>query len=198
MAGLLDRSREIVTDQMEKPEAKVTHVGLKDVNLEYVTYNAKVSVTNPYTTPLPILQISYALKSANRDIASGTTSGSGGSLKGNNTTVLDVELKVQHSVLLSLAREIAADWDSDYELGVNFVLNVPIDYELVIDFVLDVPVFGNLTISILNEGKIKFPTFSDLSTLMKVRLLLLLGTSTPSCSDEKLHAIQAIIYTQRR
>lgn len=83
-----------------------------------------------------------------------------------------------HSVLLSLARDVAADLDIDYELGINFVLNVHIDYELVINLVLDVPVSGNITISIWNEGEIKFPTFSDLSTLMKVRLLLLLGIST--------------------
>ncbi|KAL8119023.1 hypothetical protein AgCh_016502 [Apium graveolens] len=103
-----------------------------------------------------------------RDIASGSTPDMGGSLKGNYIVVLDVELEVPHSVLLSLAKDIAADLDIDYKLGINFVLNFHITYELVINFVLDVPVTGNITISIWNEGEIKIPTFSDLSTCMIV------------------------------
>ncbi|XP_074324536.1 desiccation protectant protein Lea14 homolog [Apium graveolens] len=181
MAALVDTAEELViekTAETGKPEAKLIHVGLKDVSLDYITYNAKVSVTNPYTIPIPISEISYTLKTANRDIASGSTPDLRGSLKGNDTVVLDVELEVPHSVLLSFAKDIAADLDIDYELGINFVLNFHIDYELVINFVLDVPVTGNITISIWNEGVIKIPTFSDLSTCMTVRLLLLLGTST--------------------
>lgn len=69
--GLMDKAKETidVTKNMsgtKKPEAKITHVGLKDVNLEFVTYNAKISVTNPYSVPIPIFQITYALKSADR------------------------------------------------------------------------------------------------------------------------------------
>ncbi|KAL8119022.1 hypothetical protein AgCh_016501 [Apium graveolens] len=133
MAALVDTAEELViekTAETGKPEAKLIHVGLKDVSLDYITYNAKVSVTNPYTIPIPISEISYTLKTANRDIASGSTPDLRGSLKGNDTVVLDVELEVPHSVLLSFAKDIAADLDIDYELGINFVLNFHIDYEL--------------------------------------------------------------------
>lgn len=65
MAELLDSATEIEAE-MEKPEAKMIDVGLKDVSLNYITYNAKVSLTNPYTTPVPISGISYTLKTANR------------------------------------------------------------------------------------------------------------------------------------
>lgn len=84
-----------------------------------------------------------------REIASGTVPDPG-SLKGNDTTMLNVGLKVPHSVLLSLAKDIGADWDIDYELG--------------IDFVFDLPVFGNITIPVSSKGEIKLPTFSDLWT----------------------------------
>lgn len=97
-------------------------------------------------------------------------------------------------VLLSLAGDIAADLDVDYEMIINFVsINVHIDYELVINFVLDVPVFGNVTISIGDEGEIRFPTFSDLSTLMKLRLLFSLGTSTVNfCSKACLNVFDNV------
>ena len=62
----LDTEKEINAAEMKKPEARVSHVSLKDVSLEHVTYNAKVSLTNPFSTPVPILEISYALKAANR------------------------------------------------------------------------------------------------------------------------------------
>lgn len=69
MAGLVDTAEEFGTEkaaEMEKPEAKVIHVCLKEVSLYYITYNAKVTVTNPYSSPVPISEISYTLKTANR------------------------------------------------------------------------------------------------------------------------------------
>lgn len=65
MEELPNKVKESVAET-KKAEARVTHVVLKDVNLEYITYTAKVSVTNPYSAPVPILEISHTLKSANR------------------------------------------------------------------------------------------------------------------------------------
>lgn len=85
-----------------------------------------------------------------REIASGTIQDPG-SLKGNESTVLDVGVNVQHSVLWSLARDIGTDWDIDYDLGINFVV--------------DLPVFGNFSIPVSCKGEIKLPTFTDLWTI---------------------------------
>ncbi|XP_074382157.1 desiccation protectant protein Lea14 homolog [Apium graveolens] len=150
MSGLLDKAKEYVTEkvtEMKKPEASVENVDLKDVSRECITYDAKVAVKNPYGTSIPICEISYSLKSADREIASGTVPDPG-SLKGNDTTILDVGLKVPHSVLFSLAKDIGADWDIDYELGITLTI--------------DLPVFGNFTLPISSKGEIKLPTFSDL------------------------------------
>lgn len=48
------------------PEASVQDVDFKRVNWEGVEYLAKVSVSNPYPTSLPICEISYSLKSDGR------------------------------------------------------------------------------------------------------------------------------------
>lgn len=65
----MDKAKIFVAEKvanMKKPEAAVTDVDLKKVSRECMEYGAKVSVTNPYSTPIPICQISYTFKSAGR------------------------------------------------------------------------------------------------------------------------------------
>ncbi|KAJ0668908.1 putative Late embryogenesis abundant protein [Helianthus annuus] len=150
MAGLVDKAKEFVAEKianMEKPEATVKNVDLKGVSTECITYKADVNVSNPYSTPIPICEISYTFKSAGRVIAEGTIPDPG-SLKAKSDTMLDVGVKVPHSVLVSLVKDIGADWDIDYEL--NIILTV------------DLPVVGNLNIPVNSVGEIKLPTLSSL------------------------------------
>ncbi|KAJ0444418.1 putative Late embryogenesis abundant protein [Helianthus annuus] len=150
MAGLMDMAKEFVAEKvanMEKPEATVKNVDLKGVSTECITYKADVNVSNPYSTSIPICQISYTFKSADRVIAEGTIPDPG-SLKAEADTMLDVGVKVPHSVLASLVKDIGADWDIDYEL--NIILTV------------DLPVFGNFNIPVNSKGEVKLPTLSTL------------------------------------
>jgi len=146
----MEKAKEFVTEKMgniEKPEASVTDVDLKGVSGEAITYNSKISVTNPYSTTIPIGEIIYTFKCANRVIASGKIPDPG-SLKGNDITLLEVELKVPHNVLVSLIKDIGADWD--------------IDYELELGIIVDLPVIGTFTIPVSSQGAVKLPTLSDL------------------------------------
>lgn len=70
-----------------------------------------------------------------------------GSLKGNDKTILEVGMKVPHSVLVSLMKDISADWDVDYcvEIGI----------------VVDLPVVGNFTIPLTHKGEMKLPSLQD-------------------------------------
>jgi len=147
---LVDKAKNYVAEKMadmKKPEADITDVDLKDVGSDGVTYLAKISVTNPYGVSIPIGEIKYSLKSADRVIASGTVPDPG-SLKGNDMTMLEVGIKVAHSVLVSLIKDIGADWD--------------IDYFLELALVVDLPVIGNFTIPLSRKGEMKLPTFKDL------------------------------------
>lgn len=102
---------------------------------------------NPYSVSLPIMQISYTLKCSGRVIVSGTIPDPG-SIKGEDTTMLDVPVKVPHSMLVSLGKDIGADWD--------------IDYKLELGLTIDLPVVGNFTIPLSHSGEIKLPSISDL------------------------------------
>ncbi|KAF3669756.1 hypothetical protein FXO37_08878 [Capsicum annuum] len=62
--------------------------------------------------------------------------------------MLDVPVKVPHSVLVSLAKDIGKDWD--------------IDYTLELGLTIDLPVIGNFTIPLSHSGEIKLPSISDL------------------------------------
>ncbi|XP_043696276.1 desiccation protectant protein Lea14 homolog [Telopea speciosissima] len=150
MAQFLDKAKNFVAEKIgniKKPEATVTDVSFKSVTRDSAIVNAKISVSNPYSTSIPICEISYTLKSANREIASGKMPDPG-SLKGNDTTLLEVPVKVPYSILLSLARDLAKDWD--------------IDYVLVLDLTVDLPIIGNFTIPLTAKGELKLPSFSDL------------------------------------
>ncbi|KAI3444483.1 hypothetical protein Pfo_001148 [Paulownia fortunei] len=147
---LVDKAKNFVVDKagnMKKPEASITDVDLKDVGLDGITYLAKVSVLNPYGVSIPICDITYTLKSVDRVIASGNIPDPG-SLKGNDKTILEAGMKVPKSVLLSLMKDIGADWD--------------IDYFLEISLVIDLPVVGNITIPLSHKGEMKLPTLKDM------------------------------------
>ncbi|KAK9279865.1 hypothetical protein L1049_013547 [Liquidambar formosana] len=150
MAELLEKAKNFMAEKVaniKKPEASVEDVDLKDVSRECITYNAKVAVKNPYGHALPICEISYTFKSSGRVIASGTIPDPG-SLKANDVTMLDVGLKVPHNVLVTLVKDIGADWDIDYELEVGLTI--------------DLPIIGNFTIPLSKKGEIKLPTLSDI------------------------------------
>ncbi|XP_058214332.1 late embryogenesis abundant protein Lea14-A-like [Rhododendron vialii] len=152
MASLVEKAKNFVTEKVmdiKKPEVDVLDVDLADVSRDGVTYKAKVAIKNPYSHSIPICDLSYSLKFAGRLAGSGKVADPG-SLAGNETTVLDVMVKVPHNVLLSLVRDIGADWD--------------IDYELELGLTVDLPLVGNFTIPITKKGQIKLPSLSDLWT----------------------------------
>lgn len=61
--------------------------------------------------------------------------------------MLEVPMKVPHSIIVSLARDIFRDWD--------------IDYELQLGLVIDLPIIGNFTIPLSSKGEIKLPSIRD-------------------------------------
>ncbi|XP_073053841.1 desiccation protectant protein Lea14 homolog [Primulina eburnea] len=147
---IVDQAKHFVAEKvvnMPKPEATIIDVDLKGFGLDGITYLAKIDVSNPYAVTIPIGEIAYKVKSSGRGIATGSIPDPG-SLKANDKTMLDVTIKVPHSLLISLIRDIGADWD--------------IDYELELGLIIDIPVFGNFTIPMSYKGEMKMPTLSDL------------------------------------
>jgi len=49
--------------EMPKPEATFQDLDLKGVAMDGVSYLAKIAVSNPYPTSIPICEVDYSLKS---------------------------------------------------------------------------------------------------------------------------------------
>ncbi|KAL6544419.1 hypothetical protein OROMI_023281 [Orobanche minor] len=147
--NIIEQAKNYVAEKvanMPMPEATITDVDLKGLGFDGITLLAKVSVSNPYSVPIPIGEIAYTVKSAGNGIASGSIPDPG-SLKANDKTMLEVTVKMPHSAVVSLVRDISGDWD--------------IDYVLELGLIIDLPVFGNVTIPMSYKGEMKLPTFSD-------------------------------------
>ncbi|KAG8386219.1 hypothetical protein BUALT_Bualt03G0126200 [Buddleja alternifolia] len=147
---IVEQAKNFVAEKvanMPMPEATIKDVDLKGFGLDGITLLAMVSVSNPYFVPIPIGEIVYKVKSGGDVIATGSIPDPG-SLKASDSTMLEVTVKVAHSAVVSLVKDIAADWDIDYliELGM----------------ILDLPIIGNITIPMSYKGEMKLPTFSDL------------------------------------
>lgn len=150
MAQFLDKAKHFVTDkvtQMKKPEATITNVDVKTFNMNSVTLLAKVSITNPFSVPIPIGEVDYTLKSLDKAIATGKMPDPG-SIKANGITLLEVLVKVPYNILKSVAKDVGSDWD--------------IDYELLLSIIIDLPIFGDITIPLSHKGEFKLPTITDI------------------------------------
>lgn len=146
----MDKAKLFVADKiahMEKPEADLTSVSVKHVDRRSVGLESDVLVSNPYSHDLPICEISYSIKSANREIASGTITDSG-SIKANDRTAVKIPTQVPYDILLTIMRDIGSDWDIDYQIDVGLTI--------------DLPIIGNFTIPLSKKGTFKLPTLADI------------------------------------
>eukprot|EP00262_Sarcandra_glabra_P010439 TRINITY_DN25730_c0_g1_i1.p1 TRINITY_DN25730_c0_g1~~TRINITY_DN25730_c0_g1_i1.p1 ORF type:complete len:152 (-),score=18.01 TRINITY_DN25730_c0_g1_i1:160-615(-) len=149
MAKLVDKAKNFVIEKIariEKPEADLTDLSVKDVSRDSVTFHAQLSVTNPYTHDIPISEISYTLKSANRVIASGTMADPG-SITAKESTMIEIPVKVPYDILVSIAKDVGKDWDIDYAIDMGLTMKIP--------------VVGNFTLPLSQKGETKLPTLSD-------------------------------------
>ncbi|WOK99326.1 hypothetical protein Cni_G08038 [Canna indica] len=69
MSSFIDKAKEFVAEKIAgvpKPEATLASVSIKSFSRDSVLFHSEVSVHNPYPAPIPISEVSYELKSADR------------------------------------------------------------------------------------------------------------------------------------
>ncbi|GLJ37048.1 hypothetical protein SUGI_0750670 [Cryptomeria japonica] len=150
MAKLIDKAKEFVADKIAgigKPTADVVDVSIKNVSKDSITLEAAVDVINPYSHDVPIGEISYRLRSAQRIIASGTILDPG-SIMAKEKTRFNVPVRVPYNFMLSIVRDVGRDWDLDYEWEIGLTMHIPI--------------VGKFTLPLSKEGTFKLPSFSDI------------------------------------
>ncbi|CAD6271045.1 unnamed protein product [Miscanthus lutarioriparius] len=148
--SLMDKAKEFVADKIAhipKPEATLDGVTFKGLSRECITLHSTVNVSNPYDHRLPICEVTYTLRCAGKEVASGTMPDPGW-IAASGTTSLEIPAKVPYDFLVSLVRDVGRDWDLDYELQVGLTV--------------DLPIVGNFTIPLSTSGEFKLPTLKDL------------------------------------
>ena len=147
---MVDKAKEFLAEKvahMKKPEAELADVDLKSFSRECLTFHGMVDVSNPYGHPLPICEVTYTFKSADRVVVSGTMPDPG-SIRANDKTRLEIPMKVPYDFVISIMRDVGRDWDIDYQLDVGLTV--------------DLPIFGNFTIPLSTKGEVKLPTLADI------------------------------------
>ncbi|XP_062226914.1 late embryogenesis abundant protein Lea14-A-like [Phragmites australis] len=150
MAQLMNKAKGFVAEKVahvQKPEAELADLSVGHVGRDGATLAGQLDVRNPYSHAVPVCEISYSLKSAGREVASGTMPDPG-SLAASATTRLHVPVKVPYDLLLSLAKDAGRDWDIDYEMRVGLTV--------------DLPILGNFTLPLTKSGELKLPTLSGI------------------------------------
>ncbi|KAJ8433654.1 hypothetical protein Cgig2_002325 [Carnegiea gigantea] len=151
---LIEKAKEYVSEKVQekienipKPEATLHGLSLEGVGWNGISYKATVGIMNPYPHSIPLCDVAYVLKSDGRVILSGNMPDPGDIAGKHETTKLDVEIKVPHSAVVSLVRDVWKDWDIDYVLEVTLTI--------------DIPIIGSFNIPLSTSGEIKLPTISD-------------------------------------
>ncbi|CAO2038824.1 unnamed protein product [Urochloa humidicola] len=75
MAKLVDKAKGFIADKVakvEKPGAELADVSVGPVGRDGSTLASHIDVRNLYSHAIPVCEISYSLRSAGREVASGT------------------------------------------------------------------------------------------------------------------------------
>jgi len=126
----------------QEPDARVTGVALRGFSLEDVTLAFDVEVTNPYSVPLPLVDLDYALSSGGAPFVSGQAALSG-TVPAMSSRKVSLPATITYSRLLNALS------------GVRPGAVVP--YAADLGLSVDAPVLGRLRIPLRKEGELPVP-----------------------------------------
>lgn len=133
---------------LRKPSARIVAVRLENINLRSATLQFDVELENPYSVPLPLVNMDYGLASQERSFLSG-------------------DEKLQGSVPARGRKTVSLPATVDY-LGLLGVLQdvrpgAVIPYEATLGLSVDAPVLGLLRLPLKKEGSLPVPTVPDVA-----------------------------------
>jgi len=128
---------------LQKPSASITGVGLKDISLDAATLLFDVEVKNPYSVPLPLVNVDYGLASSAQQFLTGKADLQG-TVPARGSRTVSVPAKVTYLGLLKALKDVRPGAVVPYnaELGLS----------------VDAPAVGALRLPLKKEGKLPVPT----------------------------------------
>ena len=125
-----------------KPSARVVNARLADLSLESATMLFDVEVENPYSLPLPLVNVDYALASRDKSFLSGRVDLEG-TVPAQGKRTIALPAKVAYTGLLEVLKDVRPGSVIPYTA--NFGLSV------------DAPALGPLRLPLRKEGELPIP-----------------------------------------
>ena len=135
-----------------KPSAQITGVKVQDISLRAATMLFDVKVDNPYTVPLPMSNVDYALSSQDQQFLSGKADVQGTVPAGGSKT-LGVPVRISFLELIKVVK------------GARPGTTVP--YKADLGLSVDVPAMGPFRVAMSKEGELSIPSASGLLDRLK-------------------------------
>jgi len=133
---------------LQKPTASVKGIQLQDIDLNAITMLFDVQVDNPYSVPLPLVNLDYGLASRDKPFLSGEAALQG-TVPARGSKTVSLPAKVTYKQLLDVLT--------------NVKLGSVVPYRADLGLSVDPPVGGRLRMPISKEGKLPVPAPPDVS-----------------------------------
>ena len=137
---------------IEKPNAQIAGVKFQDISVTKATMLFEVKVNNPYSVPLPLSNVDYALASHGQQFLTGKADVQG-EVPAKGSKVLGVPVQLSYLELIKAVK------------GAKPGASIP--YTADLGLLVDVPVLGPSRIPMSEEGQIAIPTASTLLEQLK-------------------------------
>ena len=128
---------------MNKPSAEITGVKIQNAGVTEATMLFDVKVGNPYSVPLPLSNLDYALSSSGQQFLTGQAT-TLGTVPANASKTLSVPVRISYMDLIKAVK------------GVRPGTTIP--YKADLGLSADVPVMGSMRVPMSKEGELAIPS----------------------------------------
>lgn len=132
---------------LDRPSARITGVNVEKISLTDATMRFDVTVDNPYTVPLPISNVDYALSSGGRRFLDGEADVQGSVPAGGSKT-LGVPVRISYLGLINAVKSARP--------------GATIPYKADLGLSVDAPTWGRLRVPMSREGELSIPSAPSL------------------------------------
>lgn len=130
-------------DMLQKPSAEIAGMKVQNVSLTEATMLFDVKVGNPYSVPLPLGNLDYALSSQGQEFVSGKADVQG-TVPANSSKNLGVPVRISFAKLLGAVK------------GAKPGATIP--YKANMGLSVSAPAVGPLRVPMSKEGELNIPT----------------------------------------
>lgn len=131
---------------LQQPDARIARVGFQSIDLQSVTILFDVEVENPYSVPLPLVNLDYSLSSRDQQFLTGASE-LAGSVPAAGKKTIPLPAKITYASLINTLMNVRPGAVVPYtaELGLS----------------VDAPALGRVRLPLVKDGEFPVPTVPE-------------------------------------